>query len=269
MVVILAASLPAQADEISEIRSRCEKDHPGLWNYFDRSECIRKAKKELRAAEERAKREQLEAEAKRLRESRARPCIAEDLKRMEATALQARHKLNYNMTLEDAQKTLDSVLASKGEVAVADEDIKEKVIIYTIPTKCDSPFRLLLNVRVDQFGKLKWFGVWPVDAPQGYDEKATASFRADFYKEHWEELQQQWAKERRAKQAVQRKPKRTDLITTESTPSTDPCAPDLSRVERLARLASFGTVRQLSSDRYVAGNHSVWFFSGGTLLECR
>ena len=33
LLVLAALSLPAQADEVSEIRSRCEKDYPGIWNW--------------------------------------------------------------------------------------------------------------------------------------------------------------------------------------------------------------------------------------------
>ena len=48
----------------------------------------------------------------------------------------------------------------------------------------------------------------------------------------------------------------------------DPCAPDLSRKERLSRLAAFGVVRQTGNNRYEAGGRYVSFIYGNDLNEC-
>lgn len=47
----------------------------------------------------------------------------------------------------------------------------------------------------------------------------------------------------------------------------DPCAPDLSKAERLERLKAYGSLRQTGSDSYSAGSHSV-YFSGDTIYYC-
>lgn len=57
-----------------------------------------------------------------------------------------------------------------------------------------------------------------------------------------------------------------DEVTRNRVP--DPCAPDLSKSERLARLARFGTVRQLGDTHYKAGSHEIYFYSSGSLLSC-
>jgi hypothetical protein len=45
------------------------------------------------------------------------------------------------------------------------------------------------------------------------------------------------------------------------------CAPNLSKEERLGRLAAFGTVRQSGEETYDAGSHRVQFVLGG-LVDC-
>ena len=48
----------------------------------------------------------------------------------------------------------------------------------------------------------------------------------------------------------------------------DHCAPNLTRSERLKRLAQHGNVRQTGSGAYAAGNHRLHFFDDGSLLNC-
>lgn len=52
-------------------------------------------------------------------------------------------------------------------------------------------------------------------------------------------------------------------------PKLDHCAPNLSKSERLKRLAQHGTVRQMGEGRYQVGNRSVNIFEyDGTLISC-
>ena len=48
----------------------------------------------------------------------------------------------------------------------------------------------------------------------------------------------------------------------------DHCAPNLSRAERLKRLAQYGTVRETGTGSYSAGGRSIHFFYDGSLLSC-
>ena len=50
--------------------------------------------------------------------------------------------------------------------------------------------------------------------------------------------------------------------------SNDPCAPGLSKGERLSRLATYGSVRQIGAEDYEAGSHEVFYY-GSTLISCR
>jgi len=51
----------------------------------------------------------------------------------------------------------------------------------------------------------------------------------------------------------------------------DPCAPNLSKAERLSRLAQYGVVRQESDSEYSAGGHRISFekyYPKGALQSC-
>lgn len=63
----------------------------------------------------------------------------------------------------------------------------------------------------------------------------------------------------------------TEAAEQTSAPKTilDHCAPNISRVERLKRLAQHGTVRETGTSEYSAAGHSVHFFYDGSLLSCR
>jgi hypothetical protein len=52
-------------------------------------------------------------------------------------------------------------------------------------------------------------------------------------------------------------------------PMLDHCEPNLSRAERLKRLAQYGTVRETGLDSYTAGWHTLKFLSGTELLRCQ
>ena len=50
---------------------------------------------------------------------------------------------------------------------------------------------------------------------------------------------------------------------------TDPCAPSLSRQERLKRLSQYGEVRETGKQNYAAGGHTVMFGYEGDLTYCQ
>lgn len=51
--------------------------------------------------------------------------------------------------------------------------------------------------------------------------------------------------------------------------NTDHCAPNLSRAERLKRLALKGNVRETGANTYTAGGGFVSFYTGGdSLMQC-
>lgn len=67
--------------------------------------------------------------------------------------------------------------------------------------------------------------------------------------------------------------KNSDLSTNAVSPDDsvnleDPCAPDITKAERKRRLSRFGTIRQTADNSFSAGEHSIVFYSDGTLALC-
>jgi len=161
----------------TEIEERCASRHPhSVWDFFARRDCIK--------AETRKEREELERRAK---EERARPCIADDLSRMEGLATKAEAAVNAAMQLNEAQAALASILGRQGQIVPSKDDIKERVVVNAIHTKCDSPFHFLINVRADQQGKVRWLQIWAENAPTGYRSGLHPRYSVDFEAQRIEE----------------------------------------------------------------------------------
>lgn len=63
-------------------------------------------------------------------------------------------------------------------------------------------------------------------------------------------------------------PVSTSPASSEAGQIADHCAPNLSKAERLRRLAQHGVVRQTGEEVYDVGNRQL-YFSTGTLINCR
>jgi hypothetical protein len=138
--------------------------YPSVTQYFAYRQCV---KEQTKIERERIAKE-LEEKLKKVKEDAARPCIASDLARMEALAKRAMVEIKPQFSLEDAQKALRPVLSYDGTILVPDDNIKERVLIYRIPTKCDSSFYFLINLRTAPDGTLRYYRTWAKDAPVGY-----------------------------------------------------------------------------------------------------
>jgi hypothetical protein len=233
------------------------------WSYYNQE---RAAEKDRLAEQEAEKAAALE----KRRTAKARLCISEDVTRMEALLRNIQSALHARMSLEDARATLDGIAGSQGRVLPGKDDIHERVLIYNLRTKCDSPFQLLVNVRADQYGALKWLSVFAEDPPQGYPPGMHREFSTNFIAER--------AQAALAALGPPPMPKRASVShRTETAPASkdslgadgDPCAPNLTRTERVQRLAAFGSVRQTGEGEYEAGNHHVSFLLNTlTLVSC-
>jgi hypothetical protein len=100
------------------------------------------------------------------------------------------------MELGEAQAALNSIIGYPGTVAIPNNNIKERVLVYLIRTKCDAPFRLLINLRADQDQRLRWFRAWAEDPPAGYP--------AGHHQEFGVEFEEQRQRERYRVEAAQR-----------------------------------------------------------------
>jgi hypothetical protein len=171
-------------DEIL-IEKTCRDLFPNLISdFFARRGCINSANKEKKEEGERKKIEQ----ARQQREEGARPCIADDLPRMERLLtriedglkseidLALREPKNNTFMLEDISKTLKEIWPEMvAGIAPAQDNIRERVLIANLRTKCDSDFHFLINVRASADGSVSWFRAWPQSAPQGYQRETLQS----------------------------------------------------------------------------------------------
>lgn len=208
--------------------------------------------------------QRLEAEARQRneREAAARPCLANDIPRMESAIFASRAAINQSMTIEQARETLARTLDPQASIVVSNDSIRDLVAVASIYTKCDSDFNLLVNVTArnrNSLGsgepELKFFGVWPQNAPIGY---AAPNFNLDY--------DQQRELARKQAEALARAATRTPARATATSP-TDHCAPNLSKAERLERLAAYGDVREVGYQTFQAGTHRVEF-AGGVVFSC-
>lgn len=111
------------------------------------------------------------------REQLARTCIADDIPRMESVL----HKIGSEIRQGASQGIYDkthSILKSNSveqiKVVAANDDILEKVVVGVLPTKCDSKFHFLLDVRFTRDQVLRWFRVFAQNKPKGYEPRTTA-----------------------------------------------------------------------------------------------
>ena len=104
------------------------------------------------------------------RDELVRLCSADDLERMESTVNHAKNFVNFNSSIEELKISLDEVFGSAGVIRPAKDNIKEKVLIYNVSTKCDSNFYFLVNFRFNEAKEILWVKTWAHNTPQGYQE---------------------------------------------------------------------------------------------------
>jgi hypothetical protein len=75
-----------------------------------------------------------------------------------------------------------------------------------------------------------------------------------------------FAAQREALRKAQKRVAETKIY--ESDQNSNHCAPNLSRQERINRLAKKGQIRQTSENSYSAGSSFVSFSFAGTLMNC-
>lgn len=160
---------PSAALDAADIERHCRREHPNITQYFARRDCV---KSEMHEQEAKQK--------KRREEERARPCIANDISRMEVLAERARSSIDPTFSIEDAQSALASVFGYKGNISIADDNLKERVLVHSIRTACNSSFHFLVNLRVAEDGSLRWYRTWAENAPGGYKGDYQAKYSIEF-----------------------------------------------------------------------------------------
>jgi hypothetical protein len=169
------APSPAWADD-ADIEHRCTAAYPNMSQYFAWKDCVKTATQ--REAED---------DAKRQKEEAARPCLADDISRMEALAAKAQEAVRTEFGLEEAQAALYPIIGYQGAIAIAKDNIKERVLVTSIDTRCDAPFHFLINVREGLDKKIRWVRVWAEDPPAGYPANLHQEFGAEFEQQREQE----------------------------------------------------------------------------------
>ncbi len=162
----------------SQFDKECASEFPNWHQYFERSDCVRRLK-EQKALED--KKKWREDEIKR-REEEARPCISEDLERMESLAKNIKDSINENMAFDEAREKIIEILGTDVYTQPTESDIKTWVVVAEIPTTCDTNFYFLVNVTAFQKGKVLRLGIWSKSAPKGYKSGYMTNFSTDFVK---------------------------------------------------------------------------------------
>jgi hypothetical protein len=161
----------ARADDAT-IKHACLELYPSYRQYFSWRNCVR------------TKTEEVEKKAAgEAREERARPCIANDIGRMESIAQAASKAVNLSWSLSDTKAALDPIVGELGAVQPAKSDIKTHILSYSIPTKCDSSFHFLINIFANRDGRILYLKTWAVNAPAGYEAGLHWEFSRDLLRE--------------------------------------------------------------------------------------
>jgi hypothetical protein len=204
-----------------EIEHRCTVQYPSVTQYFAWKDCVKTATE--REAEEEFNRQ--DKELKLYRADAARPCLAADISRMEGLAVRAHEAVKSEFNLEEAKSALSIVLGDEGTIQIADDNIKDRVLITAIYTKCDATFHFLINVREGSDKKLRWFRTSAEDAPVGYQagihreygtefeaQREQVQFRAETAKRD-EELKATWARQEQEREEQRQKLLRSAKIS--------------------------------------------------------
>lgn len=127
------------------------------------------------------------------------------------------------------------------------------------------------SIRKDGLAKMisysKWNATFQIEKGEIVQE-CIHDFPVMSFVEEYPTREEQEASDTRAEAERKRIEAIPETATSEAAPTQDPaerldpCAPDISKQERLRRLGAYGSIRQDSSESYTAGSHRVGFFMG-------
>jgi hypothetical protein len=181
-LALLLAPAAAYA-ESPEIEHRCTAKYPSILQYFAWKDCVKTATEQ--EVEENLKRQ--EEDLKRQKEQAARPCLAADIPRMEGLAVKAREAVKSEFSLEEAKAALSIIIGNQGAIQIATDNIKDRVLITSIDTRCHAPFHFLINVREGPDKKLRWYRTSAEDPPAVYPASIHQEFGTEFEAQREEE----------------------------------------------------------------------------------
>ena len=224
------------------------------------------------------------------KEELARECNAEEILRIEPRLKEAFTSVSAYTTVEEVNNVLKKLEPNSIETTISEKNIKAKMVTAEIKTKCASEFFYRVVATFNENGMLDDYRTIARNPPKGYLGRVDISrfgkpnevliippLPKNAYREMAiSELSVNFAEEaefkKRQEHEINTKGENQLSGLRLSDVFDDPCAPSLSRTERLKRLAQYGKVRELEDSEYHAGGHMVKYFSasaGGGFWECR
>lgn len=232
------------------------------------------------------------------REEAARECNAVEISRIEPLLKVAFNSVSQNSMVDDVMKSFRSLEPNSTQISIPENNIKSKMAIAEITTTCDSEFSYRVIATFNASGLLEDYKTIAINPPIGYlarfepSNKMKLSEVQDFESQESSENMQipnvpkdayiakvisqfsvNFPEQEQFKQRLEaEKQKKVNPFDRFDEQLQDPCAPSLSRTERLKRLEKFGKIRELEDGEYHAGSHMVKYFpasAGGGFWECR
>lgn len=190
---------------------------------------------------------------KKIESPEERACLSEQIPAMENSIKEISNLIDPFSNVHEVKRQLKDKLNINFDLLIADDNIKNRVLVAAISTSCKSKFYYLINIRDNENKELTSFNVYAENPPQGY---STGQFNII------ESLKKDFVEAR-----IQKK---QTLNNTKSANIEDHCAPDLSHDERLRRLAKRGQIHESGLLTYTAGESKIEFTSSrsGSVYIC-
>jgi len=177
--LILLSSSISKADtfDTDEAEKTCSAAYPGWLDFIERRKCLSTINEDIRKRIEESRQKRIE----KIKEENARECISNDLRRMEDEYIKVYDavKKEFSSAIDDREGA--PITSEQIEAVVkmvnpsisffkksALDNIREKVLIGTIASKCNTAFHFLLNIRLDERNNVMWFRAWSETPPTGY-----------------------------------------------------------------------------------------------------
>jgi hypothetical protein len=124
-----------------------------------------------------------EAERIEAKEYINRECLAKEIPKLELEIKKVSDLVDPFANIEETQKNINDNSGMKYfDIIVANDNIKNRVLVYKATTSCKGNFDFLINIREDDNRALNYFSVWAENSPKGYQSGYIESFHKDYSK---------------------------------------------------------------------------------------
>jgi uncharacterized membrane protein YhaH (DUF805 family) len=177
-----------------------------------------------------------------------RICLSEQIPATENAIKNISEIIDPFSNINDVKSKIKEKLNMDFQLVIAQDNIKNRVLVATVSTSCKSKFSFLINIRDNENKELTDFSVYAQNSPKGYSVGSNG---------YIDSLHKNFVNMRLSK--IQNANPATINKDTNNSNQQDHCAPNLSRQERIARLAKHGTVRESGLWTFTAGGSRIEF----------